>query len=723
MNENDQEQERMKEEAYLAQVLAETDRQIAQAEDQLARREAEMVSVQRDVFEDGARSGGSLSSADGFESLVELNQSMVALTNMAVTQDNLAKKVARLKALRPSPYFGRIDFLFDGEKKPEPLYIGRTALLEEGTAENLIIDWRSPIASVFYRFLLGDAYYDAPAGRIKGKVTRKRQYEITESQLQYFFDTDMTVSDGILKALLSQNTTPQMRAIVETIQRDQDLIIRNLDADLLMIQGVAGSGKTAIALHRAAFLMYEGLANKLASTDILILSPNRTFSSYIAGVLPELGEDNVRTLTFDELLHDILGDDMRIEAQHSFLERAIGSSQKVFVNQCLAFKTSEAFRQILDRFAEDIPQHYINYHDIRFAGRLLVSKHELEERVRDRDDLLLGTRLDHVESRVLDGLSGLSKEKRAAAQEKLAHFTHLNLPALYSRLWQEDHYFDTAELPDNLVAIRRRTLSALDNGRIGFDDAICLLYLHLKLYGNRAWRRIRQIIIDEAQDYYPLQYDIFHLLFPNAKATILGDINQSLTRRVDSNFYDQVQQSLAIENTVRYTLNKSFRCSTEILRFGLQFLSEAPSIESFNRNGEAVALNACADFAALCETIVAEVDACRAKGYESICLITKSEAACQRLHRALRDRMAVHQLRSHDDTLQGTLIMPVSMTKGLEFDAVLLCDADATTYRDAEDASLLYVIATRALHRLAILCEGTPSPLITTTKGDEPCTN
>ena len=178
------------------------------------------------------------------ESLVELNQSMVALTNMAVTQDNLAKKVARLKALRPSPYFGRIDFLFDGEKKPEPLYIGRTALLEEGTAENLIIDWRSPIASVFYRFLLGDAYYDAPAGRIKGKVTRKRQYEITESQLQYFFDTDMTVSDGILKALLSQNTNAdKMRRHCGNDQRDQDLIIRNLDADLLMIQGVARQWK------------------------------------------------------------------------------------------------------------------------------------------------------------------------------------------------------------------------------------------------------------------------------------------------------------------------------------------------------------------------------------------------------------------------------------------------------------------------------------------------
>ena len=719
--------EQQQEEATLTHVIAEIDAQLAQARDQIARRESEMVAVQRDVFEDGARSGGSLSSADGFESLIELNQSMMTLNNMAVTQDNLAKKISRLESLRPSPYFGRIDFLFKGDKHPEKIYIGRSPLLEEDTAESLIYDWRSPIASVFYRFLTGSAYYNAPVGRIDGEVQLKRQYEIKDSQLAYFFDTDMTVNDGILKQLLSQNTTPQMRAIVETIQRDQDLVIRNLDADLLMIQGVAGSGKTAIALHRAAFLMYEGLTNALSSRDILILSPNRTFSQYIAGVLPELGEENVRTLTFDELLHDIL-DIHHMESQAAFLERAIGSSQKSFIRSCMTLKTSEGFRAILDRFVDDIPARFIHYHDIRFGGRLLVSKQELQARVRDRADLLLGTRLEQVESRVLDNLgNSVRKNERAAVSERLQQFTRLDLVQLYRRFWEDDRYFQNTALDDsltqNLPAIRRRTLNDLHNGRLGYDDAILLLYIHLKIYGSRTYRSIRQIIIDEAQDYYPLQYDIFHLLFPNAKATILGDINQSLTRRVDSDFYDQVQQSLAIENTVRYTLNKSFRCSTEILRFGLQFLSEAPSIESFNRSGEAVALNTCADFAALCEAIVAEVDACRAKGYESICLITKSEAACQRLHRALRDRVTVHQLRSHDDTLQGTLIMPVSLTKGLEFDAVLLCDADATTYRDAEDASLLYVIATRALHRLAILCEGTPSPLITTTKEDTPCMN
>lgn len=720
-------QEQQLEEERLAHVLDEIDTQLTQSRDQIARRESEMVAVQRDVFEDGARSGGSLSSADGFESLIELNQSMVTLTNMAVTQDNLAKKISRLEAMRPSPYFGRIDFLFNGDKQSEPIYIGRAALLEEDTAESLVYDWRSPIASVFYRFLTGPAYYMAPVGRIDGDVMLKRQYEIKDSKLAYFFDTDMTVNDGILKQLLSQNTSPQMRAIVETIQRDQDLVIRNLDADLLMIQGVAGSGKTAIALHRAAFLMYEGLTNALSSRDILILSPNRTFSQYIAGVLPELGEENVRTLTFDELLHDIL-DIHHMESQAAFLERAIGSSQKAFIRSCMTLKTSEGFRKILDRFVADIPTRFINYHDIRYGGRLLISKQELKTRVRDCNDLLLGTRLEQVESRVLDHLgSSLRKNERAAVTDRLQQFTRLNLLELYRRFWEDDSYFQGTLLDDalaqDLPAIRRRTLNDLHNGRLGYDDAILLLYIHLKIYGSRAYRSIRQIIIDEAQDYYPLQYNIFHLLFPNAKATILGDVNQSLTRRIDADFYDQVQSILAIDNTVRYTLTKSFRCSSEILRFGLQFLNEAPRIDAFNRSGEAVTIQACEDFSSLCEAIEAQVDACRAKGYESICLITKTEAACQRLHRALRDRITVHQLRSHDDTLQGTLMMPVSLTKGLEFDAVILCDADATTYRDDADASLLYIIATRALHHLAVLCEGNLSPLINTEKEDTACMN
>ena len=719
-------QERAREEAYLAHVITETDAQLVQARDQIARREAEMVSVQRDVFEDGARSGGSLSSADGFESLIELNQSMMALTNMAVTQDNLARTIARLEALRPSPYFARIDFLFDGDKTPEKIYIGRTALLEEDTAENLIYDWRAPIAGVFYQFMTGPAYYDAPVGRIKGEVTLKRQFEIEEGRLTYFFDTDMTVNDGILKAMMAQNASPQMRAIVETIQRDQDTIIRNLEADCLVIQGVAGSGKTAIALHRAAYLMYQGLANRLSAKDIFILSPNSTFSQYIAAVLPALGEENVPTQTFDELCAQHLKG-LHLESQTAFLERCLGGSQKAFLKRCLAFKTSSGFREILDAFAEMVPAHFIAYQDIRYDGQTLVSKNAMRTRILERPELPLATRLSQLESRILGQLPhGLRRDERAALEAQLHAFTQLDLVGLYEKLWQDEAFFagaDIAEdLLENLPAIRRRTLSTLRSGRIAFDDAICLLYLALRLNGSRQGRHVRQVILDEAQDLTPLQFAIIQACFPNARATILGDANQSLIGQNGAAFFEEAPAIFGFDNTVRYALDKSFRCSSEILRFSLQFLDRSPAIEAFNRSGDAVTCRALPDQDALLDAISSEIEVCRAKGYESICLITKNEAASQRLYSALRPRTKLHQLRLHDEDLQGTLIMPVYMSKGLEFDAVILCDTDSASYQDAADRHLLYVTATRALHHLAVFCEGRMTPLITAKEAPS-CTN
>lgn len=719
-------QERAQEESYLAHVIAETDAQLVQARDQIARREAEMVSVQRDVFEDGARSGGSLSSADGFESLIELNQSMMALNNMAVTQDNLAATIARLEALRPSPYFARIDFLFDGDRTPEKIYIGRTALLEEETAENLIYDWRAPIAGVFYQFMTGPAYYDAPMGRIHGEVTLKRQFEIAEGRLDYFFDTDMTVNDGILKAMLAQNASPQMRAIVETIQRDQDTIIHNLEADCLVIQGVAGSGKTAIALHRAAYLMYQGLADRLSARDIFILSPNRTFSQYIAAVLPALGEENVPAQTFDELLAQHLSG-LHLESQTAFLERCIGGSQKAFLKRCLAFKTCDGFRELLDAFAEMVPAHFIDFQDIRYDGKVLFSRQALRARILERPELPLATRLEQLQARVLAALpQGLRRDERAAIEARLHSFTQLDLVGLYRRLWEDDAFFEGADISgdllDNLPAIRRRTLNTLKSGRIAFDDALCLLYLQRRLSAGREGRHVRQVIIDEAQDLTPLQFAIVRQCFPNAKATILGDTNQSLIGETSAAFYDEAPQIFGFDNTVRYSLTKSFRCSSEILRFSLQFLDQAPAIEAFNRSGDAVRCRAFADHDAYLDALVQEISACRAKGYESICLITKSEAASQRLYSALRPRTEVHQLRLHEDNLQDTLIMPVYMSKGLEFDAVILCDADSASYQDAADRHLLYITATRALHHLAFFAEGGMTPLITD-KEDTPCMN
>ena len=272
---------------------------------------------------------------------------------------------------------------------------------------------------------------------------------------------------------------------------------------------------------------------------------------------------------------------------------------------------------------------------------------------------------------------------------------------------------------------------------MGFDDAICLLYLHLKLYGNRAWRRIRQVIIDEAQDYTPLQFEIFHQLFPNAKLTILGDINQRLTQSADAALYDHIAAIFDKENSLRYTLTKSFRCSSEILAFALNFLDEAPQVEAFNRHGETLCAVRLSVITALGFPVSCRRSTAVArKIMAASALITKTESVAQSLYSELKTRTNVHQLRLQNEDLQGTLIVPVALTKGLEFDAVILADADANTYHDDADRNLLYITATRALHRLSIFCEGTLSPLIPVhsqaslcytdekqKKEDSPCTN
>lgn len=225
-----------------------------------------------------------------------------------------------------SPYFARIDFKFDDEEESEKIYIGRSSLRKNSYQEMYVYDWRSPIASIFYRFMKGEAFYDAPCGRVTGELNLKRQYEIKNGTLKYFFDTDVQIVDEFLRQLLSQNTTAKMKAIVETIQQEQDAVIRDMENDLLMVQGVAGSGKTSIALHRAAYLMYQGLQTKLSANNIMIISPNTIFEQYISNVLPELGEDNVISVVFEDILKMLLKG-RKIQSKNDFLEKIIAPSQ------------------------------------------------------------------------------------------------------------------------------------------------------------------------------------------------------------------------------------------------------------------------------------------------------------------------------------------------------------------------------------------------------------
>lgn len=734
----DQHSERILEETHLREILEEAERQLKQAHEAVERKETELQELKREIRENTEHGAADLSTTDGFEALVELNQSIAPVTNLVADYDETMRKIHRLNNLIKCPYFARIDFCFEGEEIPEQIYIGKTSLTGEKAVEIYVYDWRSPIASVFYRFMTEEAFYDAPAGRITGRVELKRQYEIRDSRLLYFFDTDRSINDEILKQLLSKNTSPKMKTIVETIQKEQDIVIRNLESDLLMIQGVAGSGKTSIALHRAAYLMYQGLQSRLAANNILILSPNSTFEQYISEVLPELGEENAVSMVFEDILRSLLGEKVmwkaapgqeesgngqtgvgRIQTQREFLENAVANGAwGDYMKKSMRYKTSEAFLGLLDRFAEQIPLRQMAFQDVYHEGNRIAEKEELRRRAMQRPETPLAVRLEQLTARVLEDAFGNRKgagEEKARVLEEIQRFTRLNLYELYKSFWSDEANFQGADSQgvEELEEIRSGTLENLEGDCLYFDDAVPVLYLYLKLHGCNDYRNIRQVIIDEAQDYYPLQFEILRILFPNARYTVLGDINQTLSKQEDGSFYEQVRRILKKKKSSLVTLNKSFRCTNEILQFSLQFIREKPQIESFNRSGEAVEVRAFRTRRDYLAGILKEMENCREKGYGTICLLCKTEEGCQRLFRELGSRA---ELRMAGDDgvegLKGCFILPSYMAKGLEFDAVLICDGDSDTYQTGDDRKLLYIECTRALHRLSLFCQGELTPLL-----------
>lgn len=734
----DQHSERILEETHLREILEEAERQLKQAHEAVERKETELQELKREIRENTEHGAADLSTTDGFEALVELNQSIAPVTNLVADYDETMRKIHRLNNLIKCPYFARIDFCFEGEEIPEQIYIGKTSLTGEKAVEIYVYDWRSPIASVFYRFMTEEAFYDAPAGRITGRVELKRQYEIRDSRLLYFFDTDRSINDEILKQLLSKNTSPKMKTIVETIQKEQDIVIRNLERDLLMIQGVAGSGKTSIALHRAAYLMYQGLQSRLAANNILILSPNSTFEQYISEVLPELGEENAVSMVFEDILRSLLGEKVmwkaapgqeesgngqtgvgRIQTQREFLENAVANGAwGDYMKKSMRYKTSEAFLGLLDRFAEQIPLRQMAFQDVYHEGNRIAEKEELRRRAMQRPETPLAVRLEQLTARVLEDAFGNRKgagEEKARVLEEIQRFTRLNLYELYKSFWSDETNFQGADSQgvEELEEIRSGTLENLEGDCLYFDDAVPVLYLYLKLHGCNDYRNIRQVIIDEAQDYYPLQFEILRILFPNARYTVLGDINQTLSKQEDGSFYEQVRRILKKKKSSLVTLNKSFRCTNEILQFSLQFIQEKPQIESFNRSGEAVEVRAFRTRRDYLAGILKEMENCKEKGYGTICLLCKTEEGCQRLFRELGSRA---ELRMAGDDgvegLKGCFILPSYMAKGLEFDAVLICDGDSDTYQTGDDRKLLYIECTRALHRLSLFCQGELTPLL-----------
>lgn len=700
----------------LEQTISLAKQQLDQAKQRNEDNKSAIIAAKKEVRENTSHSISNLWSSDDFEALAELSQYVDPVNEKIADYEEVANKISVLETLIQSPYFARIDFKFEDEDQFEPIYIGRSSLKEEKSREMYIYDWRSPIASVFYRFVTGPAFYDAPGGRIAGEVDLKRQYEIKKGVLEYFFDADVQITDEFLRKLLSQNTSPKMKTIVETIQREQDMVIRDMENDLMMVQGVAGSGKTSIALHRAAYLMYQGLSNRLAAHNIIIISPNPLFEQYISNVLPELGESNVVSVVFEEMVSAILQRE-HIQSRNQFLENLITSKKyRSVIKNSMEFKMSPSFKEILDRFIRDLPHRWIAFDDICFEGECIVTKEMLRDRTLVRAEVPLGTKLRQLEDFVVESIREskkirMSREEEVIIINEMRRFTELNLLNLYRALFNDREYFyhlaEGIEQNASMDRIIKYTRENLNSNLLYYDDAAVLTYLRLKIYGTGKYKNIKQVVIDEAQDYYPLQYEIFSLLFSNAKFTVLGDMNQTLEKQEDISLYEQIAKILNKKKSSLITMDKSFRCTNEILNYSLKFIDQRPEIKSFNRKGEEPQLFTAKDQDELVGKILAEVNVCQEMGYQSVGLICKTERNAVRLFDQLKDKIELQLIESESmSDLNGVFIIPVYMSKGLEFDAVLICDCDSENYHSEDDKKLLYIACTRALHRLNLFTKG-----------------
>ncbi len=738
------EQELNTELAHYNQILDVIHEQLEEAEKNNSKSIDALRETNRDMWENASHS------ADDFDGAAQLSQFYQPLASNNFAIESSAKKIQLLERLLQSAYFSRIDFCSENKQQHEKVYIGRGTLFNDQEKRIIIYDWRSPIASLFYRFETGAAYYDAPGGRIAGDIGLKRQYEIKKGVLEYFFDADVQIADEFLRKMLSGNTSSKMKTIVETIQKDQDIAIRDVSHDLLMVQGIAGSGKTSIALHRVAYLKYQGLSSRLKSSDIIILSPNTLFEQYISNVLPELGEDEVSSVVFDDLVTGSLPDKPAFQSRYHQTEMLISctaSAVKALKKQSMEFKMSGAFVRILNRYADSLPKSHIVFPDIEYDGKTVFTGQYLKDRLLQvNGSISWAVKLGHLRQHIFDEIHEMRKdrmpkllrqaredpehsfdweeyarelsiEESTVLAQKVDEFIKLDTIALYKKLINTEGLLLSlsaeTELPNNIEEILSYSKEQLAESTLQNEDALAVSYLQLLIGTNDTYRHIRQVVVDEAQDYYDLHFEILKRLFPNARYTILGDINQTIEKQENMSLYERITKILQPGSSCLMVMNKSFRCTKEILSFSMQFLDDSTLFESFNRSGDMPQVIEAAKMDLLDEKMIEEVIYSQNQGYLSIGIICKDAQESEFLYSRLKDRLSLHLVRSGENlNTAGAFIIPITMSKGLEFDSVLIYGVDKEHYHSVDDKKLLYIASTRALHRLNLFYTGEKSSFI-----------
>lgn len=624
--------------------------------------------------------------------------SSVGLT--ATTGETQIAFLNKLSRLRQNPYFGRIDF--DPDNQEKTIYIGINNFVSEEMKDkkNLIYDWRAPISSMFYEFGIGNAVYNSPSGKITGKINLKRQYKIRNGKMLFMLDTSEHIYDELLQKELSLSSDKKMKGIIATIQKEQNTIIRDKNFRTLIIQGVAGSGKTSIALHRVAFLFYT-FKDTISSKDVLILSPNKVFSDYISNVLPELGEENIPEKNIVEIVNEFLDYQFTIQPFFEQVSQLLNGTDKIF-SERVKFKSSKKFVRKLDEYGIYLNKHYFTPSDI------CIGKHKISQAIVSQEyaslfrfPLLkrpkkLADRLkQHLHFKKYHELSG--KEKKQLEKQIRNMHGSANLKVLYKRFYS---WLD-----------RKHLLKRITKNQIEFLDAFGMAYLKMLLYGSKANEEVKHLIIDEMQDYTPIQFAIIRKMF-RCKMTLLGDVDQSLAPQSKINLME-IKKSFP--KSKLYTLNKSYRSTFEIISFTQKIILNK-NIVPMERHGKKPSVFKEKDTDAEKEKIISLISVLtqKTKTLHSIGIICKTNQEAQIIKETLEQKQVSHHYLSQDSTKfkHGINVTCAQLSKGLEFDGVIIPFVNQLNYKNKIDRNMLYISCTRAMQQLILIYSGKPSTFI-----------
>lgn len=655
-----------------------------------------------------------------------------------------ATQVYNLESSLSSPYFGMFEFQENSSKESNPIYIGKRAVIDENN-ELIAYDWRTPLCSMYYDYDLGNAEYEINGTIKKGNINSKRHITIKNSELLSVEEYDVLSNDAILLKYLNENADSRLKSIIATIQKEQNKIIRSPLRKDYIIQGVAGSGKTTVALHRIAYLLYNEARN-INESEFMIIGPNKYFLNYISELLPDLDIRNVRQLTFDELALSSMKKKVKLESKNITLKNVLNGNVN---SDIIEYKSSIEFMKLLENFIDMYIQTHLN-ESIIYEGITLCTPEKLEriyaksfrstkgysEKINDfakyliknikedsdnlchhiwlryRDEFVTLEKGNPRRQEILDETHKIQDEiKKGCATAIKEYFKFAKVdPIILYHAFIETLDKINFDFPVDVKELQNYTIKKLEKKQIGFEDLSPLLEINYMMNGIKEYEQFSNLVIDEAQDLSLAQYYILKKMFPKSNFDIFGDVNQSIYDYQSVHNWEELNKSIFESNAILLDLNKSYRTTVEISNTANLVLNSLNynSAECIARSGNEIKLNPVDDKTSIL-TVINQIKELLEKNYETIAIICKDDLETNQVYKVLtKCGLNINKISEQNEEYHGGLcIMPSYLSKGLEFDSVILYNANDINYTENNiDMKLLYVAITRAMHELYINYNG-----------------